>query len=203
VHVAHRSASLCAFSTPLCDQCCGPTAQTFFVQPWGGPKTKPHIRHIHCRWFSWNSIVICLQVVKLLLALLLLSAILSCIMFGKGVWVRGGGGGRWVSLASSRPPPPPLPPPGSQTLNMCGRQASGPIKTNNIYCKPVVCMFGMLLGWVSTATHIFLHDLCVGGASAHSLLLDLGLHCGLRSRPRQGPSIESIRDFVMGLLCCA
>ena len=123
------------------------------------------------------------------------------------VWERsvgeGGGGGRWVSLASSRPPPPPLPPPGSQTLNMCGRQASGPIKTNNIYCKPVVCMFEMLLGWVSTATHIFLHDLCVGGASAHSLLLDLGLHCGLRSRPRQGPSIESIRDFVMGLLCCA
>jgi hypothetical protein len=93
VHVAHRSASLCAFSTPLCDQCCGLTAQTFFVQPWGGPKTKPHIRHIHCRWFSWNSSVICLQVVKLLLALLLLSAILSCIMFGKGVWVRGAGEG--------------------------------------------------------------------------------------------------------------
>ena len=140
---------------------------------------------------------------KLLLALLLLSAILSCIMFGKGVWVRGAGeGGVYRSLRVA-PPPPPLPPPGSQTLNMCGRQASGPIKTNNIECKPVVCMFEMLLGWVSTATHIFLHDLCVGGATAHSLLLDLGLHCGLRSRPRQGPSIESIRDFVMGLLCCA
>ena len=198
MHVAHRSASLCAFSTPLCDQCCGLTAQTFFVQPWGGPKTKPHIRHIHCRWFSWNSSVICLQVVKLLLALLLLSAILSCIMFGKGVWVRGAGeGGGYRSLRVAPPPP------GSQTLNMCGRQSSGPIKTNNIDCKPIVCMFEMLLGWVSTATHISLHDLCVGGASAQCLLLDLGLHCGLRSRPRQGPSIESIRDFVMGLLCCA
>ena len=164
MHLAHRSATNVA----------GLQHRHFSSSLGADQKAKPHIRHIHCRWFSWNSIVICLQVVKLLLALLLLSAILSCIMFGKGVWVRGGGGGRWVSLASSRPPPPPLPPPGSQTLNMCGRQASGPIKTNNIYCKPVVCMFEMLLGWVSTATHIFLHELCVGGATAHSLLLDLG-----------------------------
>ena len=102
VHLAHRSATNVA------------SLQHRIVSSSLGAdqKAKPHIRHIHCRWISWNSIVICVQVFKTVVGLAVPISHLELY----NVWERsvgeGGGGGRWVSLASSRPPPAPSPPTG-------------------------------------------------------------------------------------------